>query len=162
VWQTNPQCGEISNPSSGACTKLDLSSLSVGGDLTIITNAPVYLGNTNPITSSGPALVTIVSLYIPPPFTTCDTNGGDCSIYGLNSVIFDSGDTTDPNDGIAAVLYTPGKMAFKNNVNGAEGAMYAGSMDVKNGFDVTYNSRIERVVGFGGVLERTLWQEISE
>jgi len=162
VWQTNPTCGEISNPSSGGCIAIDLTEMSVGGDLTIITNAPVYFGNTTPITSSGPATVSIVSLYIPPPFTTCDTNGGDCSIYGLNSVLFDSGDPADPNDAIAAVLYTPGKCAFKNQTNGAEGAIYCGSMDIKNGFDITYSSRIERIAGFGGVLERTLWREISE
>lgn len=152
IWQTNPS----------QATVVDLTELSVGGDLTIITNAPIYFGNTMPIPSTGPALVTVVSLYIPPSFTTCDTNGGDCSIYAQNSVVFDSGDPADPNDGIAAVLYTPGKMAFKNFVNGAEGALYAGSMDIKNGFDITYNSRIERIAGFGGVLERTLWREISE
>ena len=152
VWQTNPS----------QATVLDLSELSVGGDLTIISNAPIYFGNTTAITSLGPAMVTVVSLYEPPPFTTCDTNGGDCSIYGQNSVLFDSGDPANPNDGIAAIVYTPGKMAFKNEVNGAEGALYAGSMDIKNGFDITYNSRIERIAGFGEVLERTLWREISE
>lgn len=162
VWQTNPTCGQIWNPPSSQCTKLDLTGLNVGGDLTIITNAPVYFGNTTVITSSGPALVTIVSVYEPPAFTTCDSNGGNCSIYGLNSVIFDSGDPADPNDGIAAVLYTPGKMAFKNEVNGAEGALYAGSLDIKNGFDITWTGRIERIAGFGEVLERTLWREISE
>lgn len=152
VWQTNPS----------QATVVDLTEMSVGGDLTIITNAPLYFGNTTPIPSTGPALVTVVSLYEPPPFTTCDTNGGDCSIYAQNSVVFDSGDPANPNDAIAAVLYSPGKCAFKNFVNGAEGAMYCGSMDIKNGFDIAYNSRIERMVGFGGVLERTLWQEISE
>lgn len=163
IWQTNPQCGQIATmPPSGQCTKLDLTELSVGGDLTIITNAPIYLGNTTAITSTGPAFVNLVSLYIPPPFTTCDTNGGNCSIYGLNSVVFDSGDPANPNDAIAAVLYTPGKCAFKNFVNGAEGAMYCGSMDIKNGFDITYSGRIERIAGFGEVLERTLWREISE
>jgi len=152
IWQTNPT----------QATVVNLTELQVGGDLTIITNAPIYFGNTNPIPSTGPAMVTIVSLYIPPPFTTCDAGGGDCSIFGQNNVLFDSGDPLNPNDGIVSVVYTPGKMAFKNTVNGGEGVLYAGSMDIKNGFRIAYNPRAERMVGFGGVLERTLWQEISE
>jgi len=152
IWQKNPS----------QATRIDLTGLTAGGDLTIITNAPIYFGNTTPISSTGPALVTVVSLYDPPPFTTCDSNGGECSIYGLNSVLFDAGDPADPNDAVAAALYTPGKCAFKNEVNRVEGAMYCGSMDIKNGFEITYSTRIERIAGFGGVLERTLWQEISE
>jgi hypothetical protein len=35
-------------------------------------------------------------------------------------------------------------------------------MDLKNGFDVTYNSRIERTLGFGTGLEQILWQEVSD
>jgi len=141
---------------------VDLEDMTLSGDLTIVTNAPITLGNTGEITTTSAATLVLVSLYVPPTGTTCSTNGGDCSIFGKNSVVFDSGDPADPDDGIAGLLYTPGKMAFKNQSNGADGALYAGSMDIKNGFDITYNSRIERIAGFGGVLERTLWREISE
>jgi len=161
VWQTDPHCGEIANAASAQCTKLDLTNLSVGGDLTIVTNAPIYFGNTNPITSSGPARVVVVSLYIPGASSTCTVNGGDCSIYGKNAVVFDAGNPNDPNDAIAAMLYTPGKMAFKQQANAADGALYAGSMDIANGFGITYNDRISTIVGFGGSLQQVLWQEIS-
>ena len=53
------------------------------------------------------------------------------------------------------------QMAMKNSANSAEGALYAGSMDLKNGFEVVYNSRIERILGFGQALEQTLWQELD-
>ena len=161
VWQTDPHCGDIANPPSAQCTKLDLTNLSVGGNLTIVTNAPIYFGNTNPITSTGPATVAVVSLYIPGASSTCTVNGGECSIYGKNAVVFDAGNANDPNDAIAALLYTPGKMAFKQQTNAADGALYAGSMDIANGFGITYNDRISTIVGFGGSLQQVLWQEIS-
>ncbi len=151
IWQTNPS----------QSTMVDLTGLTVGGNLTIWTNAPVYFGNTSPITASGPANVVIASLYVPGASTTCDTTGGDCSIYGQNAVVFDSGAASDPNDGIAALLYSPGKCAFKNSANAAEGAIYCGSLDIKNGFSITYNSRILKVAGFGGNLQQVLWQELS-
>ena len=34
-------------------------------------------------------------------------------------------------------------------------------MDVKNGFDIVYNPRIEKVLGFGTALETTLWEELD-
>ncbi len=161
VWQTDPHCGQITNAASDQCTKLDLTNMSVAGDLTIVTNAPIYFGNTSPIASTGPARVVIVSLYIPGGSSTCTVNGGDCSIYGKNAVVFDSGNANDPNDAIAALLYTPGKMAFKQQANAADGALYAGSMDIANGFGITFNDRIAQIVGFGGSLQQVLWQEIS-
>ena len=42
-----------------------------------------------------------------------------------------------------------------------DGALYAQSMDFKNGFNIIYNSRVERVLGFGTTLEQVLWQEIN-
>jgi hypothetical protein len=76
-------------------------------------------------------------------------------------VEFDRGVEEDPNDGVVGLLYTTGKMAFKNQGDPGEGALYAGAMDLKNGFDIVYNSRIERVMGFGTNLEATLWQELN-
>jgi hypothetical protein len=157
VWQT----------SASQSTKVSLDGITLGGDLTIITNAPVDFGNTSSITLAPgvtSASLVVVSLYVPPVNTTCDSNGGECSIYGMNSITFDDGVDADPNDGIAALLYTPGKMAFKNTggtASNGEGALYAGGMDVKNGFEIEYNGRIERVLGFGVGFEQTLWRELN-
>jgi hypothetical protein len=159
IWQTAPS----------QATKISLDGIKLSGDLTIITNAPVDLGNTSCITTgsgcpsagAAPADFTLVSLYVPPTGSTCDTNGGNCSIYSQNKIVFDVGVASDPNDGIAGLVYTPGKMAVKNQGSSGEGALYAGSMDIKNGFSIAYNSRIERQLGFGLSFQRTLWKELN-
>ena len=87
---------------------------------------------------------------------------GDCSIYGKNAIEFDDGATpTDLTDGIAGLIYTTGKMAFKNKPE-MEGALYAGAMDIKNGFDIVYNPRIANILGFGSALVPTLWEELDQ
>jgi hypothetical protein len=155
IWQT----------AATSSTKIDLSGLSLNGDLTIITNAPVDFGNTaGPIAAPVPATLVIISTYVPPVGTTCSSNNpaaGDCSIYGQNAVKFSAGDPTDPNDGVVGILYTPGKIAFKNSDSAAEGSMYGGAIDIKNGFNLVYNPRVERIVGFNGSLQQTLWQELA-
>jgi len=168
VWQSSAQ--PMSNPgncTSASTTQICLDGVTLSGDFTLITNAPVDFGNTDTIgttSSSVTANMTVVSTYQPASSTTCTTNGGDCSIYGQNSVRFDGGDPTNPDDGVVGLLYTTGKMAFKNHPASqppGEGALYAGSMDLKNGYPIIYNSRIERVLGFGATYERTLWQELN-
>ena len=76
--------------------------------------------------------------------------------------MFENGDDDDLTDGIAGLVYTPGKMAVKNQGSAADGALYAGTMDIKNGFEIIYNGRIAAVLGFGTGLEPTLWQELSD
>jgi len=156
IWQSNP----------GPGAKVNLDGLSLSGDLTIVTNAPIDLGNTSSVSSTVAATLTIITLYVPPDGTVCSDNKPEyCSVYAQNTITIDDGDPANPDDGIALLLYTPGKMSFKNtggqNSNG-EGALYAGSMDIKNGFDVTYNGRIERILGFGVGMQQTLWQEIPQ
>jgi hypothetical protein len=157
IWQSNPQ--GMSGCSSAVC----LDGITLSGDLTIVTNAPVDFGNTSTVTttsSSVSADMVVVSTYQPASGTTCTNNGGDCSIYGKNAISFDGGDISNPDDGVVGLLYTPGKMGFKNSGSG-EGSLYAGSMDLKNSYDLVYNSRVERVLGFGAAYERTLWQELN-
>jgi hypothetical protein len=152
VWQTSPS----------QSTLLDLEGIVLGGDTTIVTNAPIDFGNTSSIGLAAGvdrADLIVISLYV--PTGTCGTNGGDCSIYGKNAITFTRGDESDPDDGIAGLLYTTGKMAWKNKGSPGEGALYSGSMDIKNGFDIVYNPRIEKVLGFGTSLETTLWEELD-
>ncbi|MGH2629583.1 MAG: hypothetical protein ACRDHI_03355 [Actinomycetota bacterium] len=152
IWQQSPS----------QSTVVDLDGIVLDGDTTIVTNAPIDFGNTSSIELAAgveAANLIVISLYV--PTGTCGTNGGDCSIYGKNAIEFDRADLTDPNDGVAGLLYTTGKMAFKNKGVPGEGALYAGSMDIKNGFDIVYNSRIEKVLGFGTALETVLWEELD-
>jgi len=168
VWQRSAV--PMSNPgncTTASTTQICLDGITLGGDFTLVTNAPVDFGNTSTISTTSSSIssdLVVVSTYQPTAGTTCTTNGGDCSIYGQNSVEFNGGSVTDPDDGVVGLLYTTGKLAWKNHPASqppGEGALYAGSMDLKNGYDILYNSRIERVLGFGTTYERTLWQELN-
>ncbi len=155
--------------SASSSTAINLDGITLGGDFTLITNAPVTFGNTSTVTTTAASAdLFVVSTYQPTGSCTAslvNTGGADCSIYGKNSVEFDSGVQSDPNDGVVGLLYTTGKMAFVNSSNNiadvGDGALYAQSMDFKNGFNVIYNSRVERVLGFGASYEQTLWQELN-
>jgi len=161
VWQRTPS----------SSTHIDLDGITLGGDFTLITNAPVNFGNTSTVTTTSSSISAdafVVSTYQPAGACTADlvnTGGADCSIYGKNSIEFDSGVQSDPDDGVVGLLYTTGKMAFVNSSNNVadvgDGALYAQSMDFKNGFNVIYNARVERVLGFGATYEQVLWQELN-
>jgi len=168
VWQRSP--APMSNPgncTTSSTTQICLNGPTLSGDFTLITNAPVDFGNTNTISTTSTSVsadMVVVSTYQPASGTSCDSNGGDCSIYGQNSVRFDGGDPTNPDDGVVGLLYTTGKMAFKQHPNSqppGEGGLYAASMDLANNYPIVYNSRIERVIGGGTQYERTLWQELD-
>jgi len=151
IWQTTPSQSTI----------VSLDGIVLGGDTTIVTNAPIDFGNTDTVgLTSGvtKATFTVISLY--QPTGTCSDQGGDCSIYGKNAIVFAKGDATDLSDGVAGLLYTTGKMGFKNKP-AMEGALYAGSMDIKNGFDIVYNPRIANILGFGSSLQPSLWEELD-
>ena len=161
VWQRSPS----------SSTAINLDGITLSGDFTLITNAPVTFGNTSTVTTTSSSVAAdlfVVSTYQPTGSCTAalvNTGGADCSIYGKNSVEFDSGVQSNPNDGVVGLLYTTGKMAFVNSSNNiadvGDGALYAQSMDFKNGFNVIYNSRVERVLGFGASYEQVLWQELN-
>jgi len=161
VWQRTPS----------ASTYINLDGITLGGDFTLITDAPVSFGNTSTVSTTSSSVTAnafVVSTYQPTGTCTAalvNTGGADCSIYGKNAIEFDSGVQSDPNDGVVGLLYTTGKMAFVNSSNNiadvGDGALYAQSMDFKNGFNVIYNSRVERVLGFGASYQQVLWQELN-
>jgi hypothetical protein len=168
VWQRSPL--PMSNPggcTTSSTTQICLDGPALSGDFTLITNAPVDFANTDTISTTSSSIaadMVVISTYQPASGTSCDVNGGDCSIYGKNSVRFNGGSVTDPDDGVVGLLYTTGKMAFKNHPNSqppGEGGLYAGSMDLANNYPIIYNPRIERVLGGGTQWERTLWQELN-
>jgi hypothetical protein len=155
--------------SASSSTAINLDGITLSGDFTLITNAPVDWGNTSTVTTTASSAdLFVVSTYQPTGSCTAalvNTGGADCSIFGKNAIEFDSGVQSDPSDGVVGLLYTTGKMAFVNSSSNiadvGDGALYAQSMDFKNGFNVIYNSRVERVLGFGASYEQTLWQELN-
>lgn len=162
VWQASPS----------QSTRINLDGISLSGDFTIVSNAPIDFGNTSTISTSDTAgsSFVAVSTYTGNTSTACDPTNiyttGDCSIMGKNSILFDAGILSSPDDGVVGLLYTPGKMAFQNLPKNpgdlpAEGALYASSISMQNSYDIIYNSRIERTFGFGQTLQQTLWQEVN-
>jgi hypothetical protein len=161
VWQQTPS----------SSTAISLDGIKLAGDLTIITNAPVDFGNTGTVSTTSTSIaadMVVVSTYQPTGSCTAalvSSGHADCSIYGKNGIKWDSGSLTEPDDGVVGLLYTTGKMAFDNSSSSVasteEGAIYANAMDFKNSYNLQYNSRVERVLGFGGTFQQTLWQEIN-
>lgn len=135
--------------------RLDLSNMRITGDLTIVTNTPVYSAATGD--NGSDAIVLIASTYDPAPGTSCEVNhdNSDCAIHAKNQ--FSVSGTT------AVLLYAPyGPVAVKNNAK-QFGAIYADSMEIKNNQEMTYDLRVDRIVGFGPVtLEPTKWVELND
>lgn len=133
--------------------RVDLTGVKIVGDTTIITNAPVFTNNTTDDTSD--AIFAVISTYQPPTGTSCDVNqdSSECAVHLKNNFSV-SGNT-------AVLIYTPyGPAAVKNNAV-QFGVIYGDSVQVKNNQTMTYDARVDRIVGFGDVtLEITRWEEV--
>jgi hypothetical protein len=134
--------------------RVDLTGVTVTGDTTIVTNTPIF---TNSMTdSTQDAIVTLASTYQPPTGSSCDVNqdNSECSIHLKNN--FQSSGNT------AVLVYAPyGAVAVKNN-QVQFGTIYANNIQIKNNQALTYDSRVERVVGFGPVTyEVESWIELA-
>jgi hypothetical protein len=134
--------------------RIDLTNAVVTGDLNIITNTPIFTNGTTDQTTNAVAI--LISTYKPPTGSNCDLNQdkSECAIH-LKNNFATSGNT-------AVLVYTPyGPVAVKNNAI-QFGAIYSDSIQIKNNQSLTYDSRIERAVGFGdATLEVTKWLEVK-
>lgn len=134
--------------------RLNLTGVTVIGDTTIVSNTPIF---TNGMTDNATdAILTLVSTYKPPTGSTCDLNqdSSECSIHLKNNF--------QPTDKTAVLVYSPyGPVAVKNNQI-QFGAIYADNIVIKNNQAMTYDSRIERVAGFGPVTYTVqTWLELA-
>jgi hypothetical protein len=121
--------------------RVDLTNVTITGDTTIISNTPIYSNGVDDQTTD--AVFTVVSTYQPPTGSTCDLNQdhSECSVHLKNNF--------QPSGSTAVLIYAPyGPVAIKNN-QVQFGAIYADDILVKNNQTMTYDSRVERVVGFG-------------
>jgi hypothetical protein len=136
--------------------RVDLDGGIVTGDLTIVTNAPIYTASLTDADEVTDATVVLASTYQPPTGTVCEVNkdSSECSIHAKND-FQTTGDT-------AVLIYAPyGPVAIKNNAIHF-GAIWADNIQIKNNQEITYDARIERVVGFGPVtLEVQSWMELE-
>lgn len=135
--------------------RIDLTGVTILGDTTIVTNTPVFANGITDDLSVTDAVFTLVSTYDPPSGSICDVNddNSDCSIHLKNDFSV-SGAT-------AVLIYSPyGPVAIKNNAE-QFGVVYADSIQVKNNQTMTYDARVDRIVGFGDVTyEIVEWQEV--
>ena len=134
--------------------RVDLTNAVVTGDLNLITNTPIFTNGTTDQTTNAVAI--LISTYKPPTGSSCDLNQdkSECAVH-LKNNFATSGNT-------AVLVYTPyGPVAVKNNAI-QFGAIYSDSIQIKNNQSLTYDSRIERAVGFGdATLEVTKWLEVK-
>src|SRR4051794_34354950 len=139
---------------------VDINGVSIGGDTTIVAeSAPIdaFGGQGVGAANNNDKVLTLVSYYQPAAGSTCVNNGGnpgDCAIGIKNNF--------QPNDNTATLLYTPnGPVAFKNNAD-FTGAVYGKSIVLKNNMNLTYDARVDQIVGFGPVtLQAESWVETT-
>jgi len=157
---THPTTGTFvvydANPSP--TNPIDLSGWSMSGDLTVITNTPIYSsGITDTAVPPGvnPTLV-LVSHYAPTAADgTCDTNSPNgCAIYiknGLNLI---------QTCATASLFYADnGPIAIKNTNGGNPGTLCGSvvsgglpggqGISVDNSRPIYYDTRVSSIVGFG-------------
>lgn len=143
----------VTDASPGQSNRIDLTGVTVTGDTTVITNAPIFSSG---VADSGAAqrVFVLVSTYAPPAGVACDVNqdASECAIHLKNNF--------EPSCRTAVLVYANrGPAAVKNNLDMC-GAIYADSVIVKNNQTLAYDRRIERIVGFGAATyEIRRWEE---
>ena len=143
----------VSESSPSQTNRIDLSGVTVTGDTTIVTNAPVFTNGVGD--EAGPQRTfTLVSSYRPPTNSACSVNqdSSECAIHIKNNF--------QPSCTTAVLIYADnGPVAVKNDMD-ACGSIYGQSVLIKNNQNVTWTERIERTVGFGTVTyEPVRWEE---
>ncbi len=154
----------INDPNPSWSNPLDLSNWNIGGDLTVITNTPIFssgITDTGLSPSAKPNIV-LVSHYTPNPAQTpCSTNGGECAIYIKNQL----NANTDGVCATATLLYAEnGAVAIKNTSNGAKtmcGSIVSNGVLLDNNQGINYDARLESVTGFGSsTYQISRWEEL--
>jgi hypothetical protein len=134
--------------------RLELKNVVITGDTTIVSNTPIFTDSVEDNTTD--AIFTLASTYKPPTGSSCDLNQdkSECTVHLKNN--FQTSGTT------AVLVYAPyGPVAVKNNQI-QFGTVYADDIVIKNGQSLTYDPRVERVVGFGPVTYQVqTWVELA-
>ncbi|MGZ6898312.1 MAG: DUF7305 domain-containing protein [Acidimicrobiia bacterium] len=142
---------------------VSLDGVTVSGDLTVIaTDAPIDMSSGGIGASGTNDKMIVLATWYSAPASGCATTGGnpgDCAI-GIKNNFAPSSTSLSGGDNTAVLLYAPnGPVAFKNNAD-FHGAIYANNIQIKNNMNVSYDPRLEQIVGFGGsTLTITDWQE---
>jgi Tfp pilus assembly protein PilX len=142
---------------------VDLGGVTATGDLTVIsTDAPIDASGGIGASGTNDKVVVLASFYAAAA-TDCTTGGGNpgpgCAI-GIKNNFAPSSSSLSGASNTAVLIYAPnGPVAFKNNAD-FQGAVYANNIQVKNNMNVSYDPRLQQIVGFGSsTLQITDWQE---
>jgi hypothetical protein len=152
----------INDPNPSQANRVDLTNMNMSGDLTIITNTPIYGGNNfsdDAALAAGlhPKLVLVSTYDAPETGLQCLLEGhnadvSECAIHYKNN--FQTACNT------AVLLHAKyGPVALKNNGEMCGSVMSDGIL-IKNNLKLNYDSRFDRVTGLGDPgYELSRWQE---
>ena len=155
--------------------RIDLTGALLTGRLTIITSAPIYTGSLDdsgvpcPTTPCNSVLV-LVSHYDPPntdpnspSYCSLTLDTSECAVHIKNGFALNADGTCKT----ATLVYADlGPVAVKNGSGGSGsgtvcGSIISDSILVKNNEAITYDKRIDNVLGFGNsAYDVTRWQEL--
>ncbi len=147
----------------GSAYPVNLDGSTVTGDLTVIaTDSPIDATASGMGASGATDKIVVLASWYAAPASGCTTTGGnpeDCAIGFKNNFSMPSSGLSDGNN-TAVLMYAPnGPVAFKNNAD-FHGAVFANNIQVKNNMNVTYDARLDQIVGFGdATLDIEDWQE---
>ena len=150
----------------GASYPIDLNGTTVSGDLTVYAKAsptasPIDMTTTGMGSTGSTDKIVVLATEFAAPASSCTTNGGnpsDCAIGFKNN--FSMPSSLSGGSNTAVLLYAPyGPIAFKNSAD-FHGAVFANNIQVKNNMNVTYDPRLQQIVGFGtSTLDISNWEE---
>lgn len=140
--------------------RIDLTSAVLTGPLTIVTNAPIYTGDLNDKNVGSDSVLVLVSHYQPPTSTSCSTvdDTSECAIHIKNGFALNPDGTCKT----ATLAYADkGPVAVKNGSTLC-GSIVSNGILVKNGQTVTYDDRVDNIVGFGpNAYDVVRWEELA-
>lgn len=132
----------------------------ISGDVTVITNAPIYGEEVTDVATSVKKKLVLVSHYEPPANSSnpCKNEGSqhstsECAIHYKNHFAADCK--------TAVLLYADkGMVSIKNNADFC-GSIVSSGIQLKNNMTLNYDPSLDRTPGFGPtVYEISRWQEL--
>jgi hypothetical protein len=166
VWDTTAPLPSESN-------KIDLTNVSLAGNTTLVTNAPITTDrmDDDAVPDTADALLVLATDYQPAATESChvETEAGDCAIYIKNGFEYE-GDRcktavlthAGPIDrnGVVDTHLSHGQVGIKNDSTYC-GAVQAEGIQVHNLQTLQDDPRVDRVLGFGPVTyEIGRWEEL--
>lgn len=150
----------IDDPAPTLDNSLDLSNVTLSGDTMIITNTRVFSinpGADESLSDGEKAIFVLVSRFDPPISSSCGVNNdgaaAGCAVYFQNNF--------QPDCDMAVLIYADnGPVAIKNG-SAMCGSIVSDAIMIKNNQNLTYDARVESLLGFGpNTYKISRWEEL--